>query len=257
MVRKHNIPDNNTIQEELKVLTRSEICKKYKCKLNSLSARIQRCKIPYPKRYDSFNEKYFDKWSPNMAYILGFITADGNIKKKRPYISIELNPKDEHILQEILNEIYPDGKIYRSSKYNKKRNMIYYASSIVLYSQYMKDKLKEYSVFPNKTGKHQINFKIPKKYQRDYVRGFFDGDGSVSIQRGNSYKSTFCCQSGKFLKKLHKMIGSLGRLYLDTQQNLWTISCHHKDSIRLRNYMYYNDCMCLTRKKEKFVCLNQ
>lgn len=258
------LPDKDTLIKELAILGQQEIADKYNCKLRSLQHKIRLYNIHnihIPKPYDKFNQSYFDNWSANMAYILGFITADGSIRKKRPYITIELNPKDEHILQEILNEIYPSGKIYKSHKYNKKRDITYYSSSIVFYSQYMKNKLKEYSIFPNKTGKHKIDFNIPLKYQRDYVRGFFDGDGSIYITRDkkyghDKYMSRFCAKSDIFMHQLHNMIHNLGTLYLDNQ-NLWIINCAHSDSIKLREYMYYNDCMCLIRKKEKFVCLNQ
>jgi hypothetical protein len=45
--------------------------------------------------YRAKNENFFKKWSPEMAYVLGFFTADGNmLKNKRGAHFIEFNTTD-------------------------------------------------------------------------------------------------------------------------------------------------------------------
>ena len=41
----------------------------------------------WKRKYD-INENYFKTWSNNMAYILGFIAADGVIQKENQCVSI-------------------------------------------------------------------------------------------------------------------------------------------------------------------------
>lgn len=55
------------------------------------------------KRKHNVNENYFDNWSPNIAYILGFITADGYNSYRG--LEITVNVKDISVLEFIRNEI--------------------------------------------------------------------------------------------------------------------------------------------------------
>ena len=68
------------------------------------------------RRQYSINENYFDKIdTPNKAYILGFLYADGgnssNYDKKRYCITITLQESDSQILYDIKNEIGYDAPI--------------------------------------------------------------------------------------------------------------------------------------------------
>ena len=48
------------------------------------------------------NEDFFKKWTPEMAYVLGFFTADGNmIKNKRGSHFIEFYSTDRDIIEKI------------------------------------------------------------------------------------------------------------------------------------------------------------
>ena len=52
----------------------------------------------WKRKYD-INENYFKTWSNNMAYILGFIAADGVIQKENQCVSI--SQKESYILEDI------------------------------------------------------------------------------------------------------------------------------------------------------------
>jgi len=48
------------------------------------------------------NEDFFKKWTPEMAYVLGFFAADGNMtKNKRGAHFIEFQSTDKEILDKI------------------------------------------------------------------------------------------------------------------------------------------------------------
>ncbi|MFL8936660.1 LAGLIDADG family homing endonuclease [Rossellomorea oryzaecorticis] len=49
------------------------------------------------------NEHYFKTWSNNMAYILGFFAADGNISSRTQLVTF--SQKDKSILEQIRNEL--------------------------------------------------------------------------------------------------------------------------------------------------------
>lgn len=188
-----------------------------------------------------------------MAYILGFITADGNVSKKRDYIRIQLNPKDKYLLEYIASKIQPSQKIYDYSAYSKKRNKTYYSCLLCLSSKIIKEDLSKFGVIPNKTGNHRIDFDIPKEYICDYIRGFFDGDGSVYREkRGNCIRSKISCQSIEFLEDTIKILGLKHKcVYLNTSPP--ELRLNHNDSLIFRDIIYKNyPCICLERKRIRF-----
>jgi intein-encoded DNA endonuclease-like protein len=208
----------------------SALCREYGIKLKS----------------NSTNHEYFRSWSSNMAYVLGFLTADGNIHKKKPYITVELKRADEEVLIFILGEINSTGKIHHYEHYDKRSKKTYQSSLISIYSKKVVHDLNMLGVFPNKTGKHRINFDIPKEYRPDYIRGFFDGDGSAYLQNGLVY-SQFSCQSMEFLIDLHSIL-EVGKIRDGKPPYLFLCSSESK---HLEELMY-NGNFCLKRKKEVF-----
>jgi hypothetical protein len=231
--------------------------KQFGCSISTINRAISKYKIKHPK-YDSrphnINHHYFKTWSHNMAYILGFITADGNIGKKKPYLNIELSDIDQDLLKFIISEIQPEQNLYYYTHYDKRNNKKYTSVKTSFFSYCIKDDLAKLGVFPNKTGKHTINFSIPKEFQHDYVRGFFDGDGCCFIHHGkytNRPNAVFYCSSIKFLEDLKELL-NLQHLNIHIP-NTPNIRLDYKDSIKLRNYIYQNyPCVCLERKRKKF-----
>jgi len=118
------------------------------------------------------NSNYFEKIdSPSKAYFLGFIYADGNVYKN--HLKIDINKKDINLLKVFLRELESEHKIY-----------IYKDSvSINISNQKIKNDLNSLGVFPRKA--YNINFpennQVPEKYIRHFIRGYFDGDGSIQL----------------------------------------------------------------------------
>lgn len=124
------------------------------------------------------NERYFDVWSPNMAYILGFVLADGSVS--RHSLRVEVAKRDIEVLEFIRSELCPTARILHSQKGTARRLNI---NSVVLVKS-----LAKYGIIKNKTGKEHINFHIPQELFGDFIRGLFDGDGWVCLRR-NSIES--------------------------------------------------------------------
>ncbi|MEC2758683.1 hypothetical protein P9Y28_31560, partial [Bacillus cereus] len=72
----------------------------------------------WKRKYD-ITEDYFKTWSNNMAYILGFIAADGVIQKENQCVSI--SQKESYILEDIKKELKTNQPLYQ----NKKNRRIY------------------------------------------------------------------------------------------------------------------------------------
>lgn len=125
------------------------------------------------------NEKAFDIITQKESYWIGFILADGCVCTSYSHYSLRvgLASKDwEHILKlrDFLGSNYP---IHFSTK--KVEDKIFESVILNMTSKYLVDKLISFGIVPNKT----YNFKelsVFGLHKLDFLRGFFDGDGSLS-----------------------------------------------------------------------------
>lgn len=57
------------------------------------------------RRKKSVNDNYFDNIGVNQAWLMGFIAADGTIRRERNSIKIGLSSVDKEILEKIKKEL--------------------------------------------------------------------------------------------------------------------------------------------------------
>lgn len=201
------------------------------------------------------DHNFFGSWSEDMAYILGFVTADGNVPGNKPYLRVELKRADKQILEYIKKCLSPDSKIYDYEHIDKRRNVTSYSSLFCLYSNQIVNDLKKYNVFPNKTGKHLLDFNIPEEYLHSYTRGFFDADGSIYPNKYGSMYSTITCMCQQFLEELrlrNKL--SLGKIAkgCGNNKNLFNWDMNIKDTQIFGEFIYQSYNFALERKRDRF-----
>ncbi|PFR46421.1 LAGLIDADG family homing endonuclease [Bacillus cereus] len=123
----------------------------------------------WKRKYD-ITENFFKTWSNNMAYILGFIAADGVIQKENQCVSI--SQKESYILEDIKQELNTNQPLYR----NKKTGVY----MLNINSKTIKDDLMNiHGITSCKS--FNIEFPcVPEEYLHHLVRGYFDGDGHVT-----------------------------------------------------------------------------
>lgn len=190
------------------------------------------------------NQDYFKTWSHNMAYILGFWFADGCIYRNQMF-DITIHKKDKYILKQIAKELEYEGPIM---DYVDRQACRLNFSCVVIYNDIVKLGGKECKsmdiTFPN----------IPNDYMPDFIRGFFDGDGSIYYVKDGRVGSAFTCGSKEFLFKLVEVLrqeaGIKGGSYDETN---YTYRFGKKDTRLIGEYMYKNNPeLFLLRKKQKF-----
>lgn len=121
------------------------------------------------------------------AYLLGFFYADGTITDfsygKYRLFSIALSEKDKDFLQWICDVINENLNKNYTLKYNKKTKSYKLTVGDGLFVQ----KLLSLGIVHNKTYEENdsIFINIPNEYKRDFIRGYFDGDGSIMIDKNN------------------------------------------------------------------------
>jgi len=148
-----------------------------------------------------YNHEFFDNIDcEEKAYLLGFFVADGTIEKTNNRFAIHNSIDDLEIGYLFKRFICPDKKITLEFNEDKKDAFAFRWSS-----NHMKNKMKEYNIHPNKTYDFDFtfDFKILGNLTRHFIRGFFDGDGSIS---GNTFQ--FISTSLPFIKQLNEIMTS-------------------------------------------------
>jgi hypothetical protein len=130
------------------------------------------------QRKYSCNDEFFKTPSHDMAYVLGFLAADGSISKKENGIFINLNQKDAEILEKIKIATKSTRPINYYIKKSTEQNLCKFS----VWSHEWKHDLAKYGVTPNKTFTLQPPTLLPSEFHIDYIRGYFDADGSVCIR---------------------------------------------------------------------------
>lgn len=129
------------------------------------------------------NDNYFDSQNHNMAYLLGLIASDGNVSKRDNEINIVASIIDFDFLDSIRKEIQSTRPIKKYTDNNGNESC-----RLTFSSAHIKKVLAEYNIIPAKTKVYSFSYKLNREFWIDFIRGYFDGDGSVSTSGKDSIK---------------------------------------------------------------------
>ena len=130
------------------------------------------------------DESFFEKIdTEEKAYILGFLSADGYITSKNYTISFKISDKDSEILYKFKKALKTEAEVKyfsngRGSFVPKDRETK--NACLAIKNKKMWEDLVNLGITPRKT--EELTFPkeaIPEHLLHHYIRGFFDGDGSV------------------------------------------------------------------------------
>lgn len=151
-----------------------------------------------------YNKDYFSKIdTSDKAYWLGFLYADGSInryykneKLKSMTLELGLAYKDKEHLEKFRKCL--DSNIPIFEKTNKLNNKDYKSVRIQLNNTKICYDLCDLGCTPSKT--YNLKFPtyniVPKEFMRDFIRGFFDGDGCISISEMKNKSHIFTIITG-------------------------------------------------------------
>ena len=213
--------------------------------------------IKYHSRKYNLNEAFFDAWSPVMAYVLGFWFADGYMRVEKSY-RVLFTSNDQQILKAIRTALKSNHPI-RKTKRDRSLN-------ISFHSKHLYKKLEELGGLRRKSRK--ITFPhVPHEYIRDFIRGYFDGDGSVFFveytrtkdrRRTRELRTNFTSGSRVFLESLMDVLRreiNLPLKKLGSYNNRSSLKLGYgtKDSDTLLHYIYYDNFPIGLKRKAVFV----
>lgn len=253
--------------------TVSEIAKQLSRSTSSVSSVVKRFNLIPKKAYkNTVKDSFFDKIdSEEKAYLLGFFIADGCINKtttrSKGRFGINQSEDDKEIVEAYKKHLQIPSKIQivenqSGVKYRKPQWRIRWTSVHM-----MKTMENIYNIHSHKTTDTEFEFPInliPKDLQGHFVRGFIDGDGYVGNNgQVHNFSVSVVGTSEKFLTTIGNLVsGATGMMYSLYKSKGKTIdyinlrwSSERVDKLEkitnLRNYLYNNATIFLSRKKDK------
>lgn len=243
--------DKGTI---LKYMDKNNIKRKSEIfKINKLN-KIQYKNLNMPI-YNYFSEIDTEQ----KAYYLGLIASDGSVsdrskkyKNSQNTLQITLKANDGYILEYFHKELNTNRVCYKNSVKNTTTFQI--ASNIIC------NDLNKYGVIFNKTWNMNIR-NVPNKFISSFLLGYFDGDGSIYINRNkNTIASNNISISGteSSIKSIIYFLDLLNLKYSIIQDRRYNKYKGNFYSIVFKNTtekycflktIYSTNCICLSRKK--------
>tara|TARA_R110000772_G_C13244171_1_gene433943 strand:- start:193 stop:1017 length:825 start_codon:yes stop_codon:yes gene_type:complete len=208
------------------------------------------------------NSDYFSKIdNPHKSYWLGFLYADGYVRKRKnsSELKLKLSIKDKEHLYKFRNSLdsnavikdgesvlVVDGREYRSK-----------CSFISIYNPKIVDDLFNKGCVNKKTLTIEFPKWLDNDLKRHFIRGYFDGDGSIVENKTYSgIRINFCSGSYSFIEELdnflHKILNvSKTKLirYEKTNSNYLQYN-KQSDVFKVLDYMYNDVKISLDRKNK-------
>ena len=218
------------LRNDIKIRTLSEASMKYTCNDNFFSIIDNEIK----------------------AYWLGALYADGNISKKASKSGqIFLTSSDEEWVLDFMQAIASTNKPRK--EFHKKYKTYVWKAQIT--SACMFNNLNSLGCTPAKS--KTIAFpNISDDLIHHFIRGYFDGDGTVGIYKNlksnhwQVLKSSVCSGSELFIKQVLEKIPVKNKSIY--HQSVYKTQFSLNDYIALYNYMYNKASVYLIRKKQVF-----
>ena len=199
------------------------------------------------KRRYKVNHNFFNSLNEKNSYILGLLAADGNVSKIGARLTLSICEKDSKILGEInhlLESTYPITTYIVKKKYKQK--------ILRITSKDICNDLNSYGIIPKKSLKMTFP-SIPKKYLSHYIRGYFDGDGSITITKSNNIAITIL-GTKQFLKEIKKLYNEYcntdcGWIAQHNKSRIYHFCIHgNVGGIKFLKWIYKNESIKFDRK---------
>ena len=238
--------------EGLKLIAKNYDCDKGSIKklLIKNGVEIRKTQQPYP-----IDETYFDHIdSPNKAYILGFLYADGcNTTGNKIKLSLQVG--DKEVLEKIRSELNYNKPLsyYKRAFKNPKHQDMY---ELIIYNKHMSEQLTLLGCTPRKSLTLQFPKWLSKELLPHFLRGYFDGDGSINrCARGARATIT---SSYDFCSELHNILNDMEiknkLVHAPTNEKTGIISITSKDNTKkFLDYIYENADLYMERKHSLYL----
>lgn len=160
-------------------------------KRNNISLRKT---SPYIKTYNIF---YFDQYTKETCYWAGVLAADGCVRSDRAGVDLVFHKNDYYHL------INYSNAIGLNSLPTKDKN----AFRVQISGKWFKESLYEkFSITERKSLSLEFPKQIPEEFHQHFIRGYFDGDGSICKHSKNGLVYINFVGSWKMIPKINEIL---------------------------------------------------
>jgi len=212
-----------------------------------------RCHGEHPRRYHEV-----DAWPWAFpatgwhAYWIGFLAADGGIHSDGSHhlVRLRLHPRDVDHLHEFVRGLRVDNPVRVTAKY----------AQVEIHGRPLVDALTRWGVVPAKSLSIRVPLSFPPALVSAFMRGYFDGDGSISWRQRHNHRAANCkftSGSARMLEdlqwRLEKAGIRTGAIYRDSgEAKVLPILTARADLLRFADYLYAGAEVSLARKRAIF-----
>ncbi len=194
--------------------------------------------------------------SPVGYYLLGFLWADGNLKKDSPIVRCSIVEKDGDVLKDIFNQVgLWKIKIKPASIKNgvsRQSQVNFYVYDFYFYN-FLKD--NDFGLKSIRSPSKILNI-IPTNFHYLFWRGYFDGDGCFYEGLSNSANVSGPIEQDwtDFLKCLDEIDVDYDFALYDrgSGKSSRVTMTNYEEIMKFGNYIYQNEFYGLIRKLDKF-----
>lgn len=197
-----------------------------------------------PVKEFEIDREFFNRDSRESMWLLGWIYTDGHVNEKLTKLAVA--KKDVDVLEKMRKHTSYTGNINEGKSYYV----------LTIHGKGVSQTLFNRGI-PTKNKTYECSFPIiPKGYEWDFIRGAFEGDGSIVSARGQ-LQLNLCGVANDFIMGVNSFLNSNGiktRVERRDDGVIVLLSKNIEDAIRWSYFMYNNtsEDIRLDRKFNRF-----
>lgn len=215
-------------------------------------------KKPHPPKIYSVKEDIFQNIdTEEKAWMLGFIYADGYIDSSKTKLKFTLAEKDKDVLEKIKSILRSNSPIKRKEGRQIKGTDYFGSSTVTLMisnAQICQD-LEKHGAFYKKSLKLQFPLFLKDELIRHFIRGYFDGDGSITFGR-HDFPKISIASNKEFLEGIHNILlkeNITSSIYASNRSKVNSLEINAKSSVeKFLNYIYKDSSIFMERKYQRY-----
>ena len=243
-------------------------------KLHSLGVDTSKNMKKYANKISKSCKKYklddtvFDSIdTEEKAYWLGFLYADGYNHRSKNCIALRLQKEDIDVLYKFKDFLKTDSPICIYKRKTRIKNIEKEYCELCVFSIHLCQVLNDLGCVQAKTYILDFPSFIPSNLLHHFMRGYFDGDGCISITKRNNrtenskYFQFTVAGRREFIEQYQNILCktiNITKTKINIFKNNFAVALHYggkNNVIKIMNYLYKDCTIYMNRKHNKFLNL--